>query len=163
MSYWDININEICIPDYVAETILVPYIENGYYKNRNVKENDTVIVIRPPSLSASSVQPMKVKIWKRTCLGFCPENCKEYHADFDGDELQLYFVTERKSIVECSKWELLTERGFDYTKIHKEIPSVSYNSVKELRKNFMLHTTMSFRQLLKVKDFNYTEKSVKYV
>lgn len=147
---WDVPSNTICIPRYVADSLLVPSTSRSgrtasvtiHYAK--VEEGDFAIVVRPPTLWYGNAQPMIVKFWDRTCLGFPPENCGEYHADFDGDEVQLYFVKDPYSVAECSNWEMCTRPSFDYKTIGEHVP-VQCESVRE---NFMAHTTFCFEELL---------------
>jgi hypothetical protein len=111
---WEMPPNHIAIPRMVAKNMrvlrvakdpdtglpLAHYIEDclrtkEYSYNKQSQElvevfdGDWVIVVRPPSLWAGNVQPMKVILWDHECFGISPSNADELHADHDGDEVQV--------------------------------------------------------------------------
>ncbi|MBI4017820.1 MAG: DNA-directed RNA polymerase subunit A' [Candidatus Aenigmarchaeota archaeon] len=65
-------------------------IEAGYIVERHLKDGDTVIFNRQPSLHRMSVMAHRVRIMpgKTFRLNLCV--CKPYNADFDGDEMNLH-------------------------------------------------------------------------
>lgn len=109
----ELAMNEVSVPSYVARKTIVPYLaSSGVVRSRYLQEGDMVICNRPPCLWIGGVQPMRVVIDEtRTCLGFPTLACAPYAADYDGDEVQLYVVTNRDSIAECNMWMGTVSRG----------------------------------------------------
>lgn len=157
---WDLNINEIYIPRYAIKSLKIPSrnydgIDGPKFKYDTVKEGSYVIVVRPPSLNESSVQPMKLKFWDKTAIGISPLNCAEYHADFDGDEMQLYFINTVEAVRECEKWGLITRPMFDFDAIKEELGD-SFD-----RKTFMDNTTINLNEALANVNITPTMKASK--
>lgn len=106
----DISRNEIMVPDYTRDTSRVPTrirngVETPIYGYEGISEDNYAIVISPPCLWKGNVQPKRVRFWNRTALRISPEVCESDHADFDGDEMQIYFLKDPRSIPECERWQ----------------------------------------------------------
>ncbi|KAG0064906.1 hypothetical protein BGZ90_002001 [Linnemannia elongata] len=161
---WDIEKNEIAIPRRVASKMKFPVINKIPYdgapgggallgapipsdvcSSRSIQEGDYMLVVRPPSLWHGNTQPMRVKLWDRESIGFSPANCEEYHADFDGDEVQIYPLGSDEAIAEAMAW-------VDAAGSHKPLDDIAhlipdYDERNDNIKNFMKHTTLSIREL----------------
>jgi len=165
-----------CVPRMVAKNMRVLRTKRdeetglliGSYIEDCLREGDKVIVIRPPSLWAGNVQPMTVLLWEHECFGLVTSHTDEYHADFDGDEMQMYFIDKEESLQECKQWKQLTPCKFykavqtfklpdSYTKFvstnertypkyiaSKYVPE----AYSQLRKRFMVSSTLSVKELL---------------
>ncbi|KAF5863563.1 hypothetical protein ETB97_009807 [Aspergillus alliaceus] len=72
---------------------------------RCVEDGDWAILVRPPSLTYFSTEPMRVRLWDIPTLGISPGEVGFWHGDFDGDEMHLYPVYEEESIEECERWQ----------------------------------------------------------
>jgi RNA polymerase Rpb1, domain 2 len=95
----------IMVPRTLAERVAVPVLGDGVVREGRLKEFTYAIVIRPPTMTSLSCQPMRMEVWDRPCLGFPVQRCKDYNADFDGDEVHVYPMTTRAAELECSQWE----------------------------------------------------------
>lgn len=172
-SSW-VEPNEFCVPRIVAENMKVLKVGRdtetgmllGHYVEDTLKEGDFIMVVRPPSLWAGNDQPMKVVFWEHECFGPSASNLDEYHGDNDGDEMQIYLVTEPESIKECEKWKQLRPDKFlkavmenklppSITKFITTNPREGYDqyyyqpyAYQELRKTFMASSTLSIRELM---------------
>ena len=170
---WEVSMGEIAVPRKLAEnmrvlrvpTLLVdrqtgeivseetrgrPVYEmaSAHYVEDKLREGDTMVIVRPPSLWSGNVQPMKVKLWEHECVGMSPSNTDEYHADHDGDEIQCYFIGTRTALDECSKWSPLNSDKFALTTVQHLLPSQVRDNTTSQRETFMAHTTLSFRELM---------------
>jgi DNA-directed RNA polymerase beta' subunit len=88
-----ININEIGIPIEMANKLII--------NNRFIRNNDYVLFIRHPTLQKMSVMSMKVKVQSSTfTIRMNPALCQAYNADFDGDEMNIFCMSNYKSISE---------------------------------------------------------------
>lgn len=156
---WELSKDEIFIPRYVKGTLKVPTrIKNGkisaVYEYGEVNEGDYAIVIRPPTLWEGNAQPKRIRFWDRTAIGISPEVCADYHADFDGDEMQVYVVKDLASVDECKAWTMQSKDMFDYQKIEEELAE----PVDDCRSEFMQGTTITFREALEGIGVTYSMK-----
>jgi len=154
---WEIEQNEVCISRHALSQVLVPvYYERlgalPSFKYEYVNEGDYAIGVRPPVLWAGNVQPLRVRLWDRPCIGLSPHNCHEYHGDFDGDELQLYFIKHRASALECMKWTLTSTPQFSMDRIREDNPGLT----SCVETTFMESTTMCTSSVLRRDPVNYT-------
>lgn len=170
---WKLRMGEIAIPRKLAENMRVlrvptlfvdretgtlssekvqgrsvHEVASAHYVEDKLREGDTVIVVRPPSLWSGNVQPMKVKLWEHECLGMSPSNTDEYHADHDGDEVQCYFIGTKAALNECSNWLSLNSDKFDLGSMENLLPKQVVDDVMNRRETFMAHTTVSFKELM---------------
>ena len=140
----------------------------NHYIEDCLREGDKVLAIRPPSLWAGNVQPMTVVLWEHECFGVSASNTDEFHADHDGDEMQIYFIAREESLEECTQWKQLNPCKFLEAVKTNKLPQcvtkfVSTNERRgneyipsrivpegyaELRKTFMVTSTLSVRQLV---------------
>lgn len=76
-------------------------IEKGYIVERHLKNGDTVIFNRQPSLHRMSVMAHRVRItpWRTFTLNLCV--CAPYNADFDGDEMNLHVPQTVEALTEA--------------------------------------------------------------
>lgn len=108
---WDLEYNQVCIPLSMASNFRVATTmprdgdaRRTTYGETSISSGDWVLMVRPPSLSHTSVQPFRVKLWERPCIGLYPGRCPEFHADYDGDEMQMYHLSDPESVAECEAW-----------------------------------------------------------
>lgn len=83
-------------------------IESGEYnkfKNHidKIVENEWVILNRQPSLHRLSMMAFKIKPIDGYCISINPLITPPYGADFDGDQMALYVVLNKKSKKECEE------------------------------------------------------------
>lgn len=111
---------EIALPRNIARLMRVPAraidaltgIRTGVIDERSVEDGDWAIVVRPPSLTFYSTQPMKIRLWDTPTLGISPDDVGFWHGDFDGDEMHVYPVYEEGSIRECERWSRDGHKAF---------------------------------------------------
>ena len=74
-------------------------------EERCMRDGDWAIMVRPPSLTLYSAQPVRVRLWDVQTLGVSPDDVGFWHGDFDGDEMHVYPVYEADSVDECQRWQ----------------------------------------------------------
>ncbi|KAM4055241.1 RNA polymerase rpb1 [Hirsutella rhossiliensis] len=143
----DLGKEWVAVPKYLRDKWSVIYFDesSGKYKSRNIEHGDYALVIRPPSLSIRSVQPVRVTFWNETCLGISPYILKAFDGDYDGDEMHVFPVYSQASVQECMDWINTPNPKFDkamdiYAK--SKIPDKGSSQY-----SFMDHTTMSFEEI----------------
>ena len=145
---WDFPRNVIAIPDYLSDKWYVCRLDEttNRYSSMLVKDGDNAVVVRPPSLSARSIQPMVVRYWKHTCMGISPDILKAFEGDYDGDEMHVNPVYSKAAIEECKRWVNTPNKTIDNA---REIYSTLkfYDSCSQ-EGYHMTHTTMSFKQMV---------------
>lgn len=117
------------------------------YSYEPLREGDTVIVNRPPSLWQGSCEPMIVLLWDRECIGLSPHNCADFNADFDGDEVQVYPVSELDSKEECKSWAILTEDRLGLEGIKGLIPHYHSHHPDFQATNYIRHSTYTMAEI----------------
>ncbi|KAF7585534.1 hypothetical protein BBP40_010730 [Aspergillus hancockii] len=80
---------------------------------RCVEDGDWAILVRPPSLTYFSTEPMRIRLWDLPTLGISPGEVGFWHGDFDGDEMHLYPVYDEDSIDECERWQREGHKPFE--------------------------------------------------
>mgnify|MGYP002713734647 CR=1 FL=1 len=153
---WEMPPNHMAIPRMVANNMRVLRIGKdestglslGYYIEDCLREGDWIIAVRPPSLWAGNVQPMKVVLWDHECFGLSPSNADEFHADHDGDEMQIYFMGTEGSIEQCKNWKQLNPCKFAEAVCTIKLPKSATEAYSEIRETFMVHSTLSVKELL---------------
>jgi hypothetical protein len=138
----------ICIPSYLKgiwKVCRLDYATNKYV-TLPVEDGDKCIVVRPPGLTGKSNQALKIKFWNKECLGINQKIVKALHGDYDGDELHIFPIYSKGAIEEWLRWSMTPNHTIDLAE------SIYVNS--ELwdrnaeRDDFMLHTTLSFKQIM---------------
>lgn len=86
---WELEPNTIAVPSYIFKTLAFPCSEGGAVSKKYVSSARKALVVRPPTLWAGNAQIMNVTEWDGDCIRFPSYRCEEYHADFDGDEIQI--------------------------------------------------------------------------
>ncbi len=126
----------------------------GRYVETDLKEGDWVIVVRPPSLHFGNTQHMRVKFWKKDCLGIHPETFSMYHGDFDGDEAHIYPVFDVNSIAECESWDVLPLATFQIARqkfkdicSNLNIDNDILDQNDDNNAKFLEYTTLSSKQI----------------
>ena len=119
------------------------------YTERELREDDYVMVERAPSLSKYNNQPFKVAFWDKECLGVHPKVFSHFHGDYDGDEAHLYVLGDPKSIEEAKTWvhplDGDLESALQYV---KESAQADYEwDGTEGDMDFVAYTTLSFREI----------------
>lgn len=153
---WNIPRLHFAVPRRVANNMKVLRVEkdketglyNKHYTEDKLREGDFIIAVRPPSLWAGNVQPMKVVLWEHECFGLHPSHASEYHADHDGDEMHMTFVTLPSTIEQCEKWVPLTEDPFEVALSRVTLPPTSLSGDRDRYDTFMAHSTLSVRELM---------------
>lgn len=153
--YWTRDRLVVGVPRRVAKNMKVLRVEkdtetglyNKFYKEDHLREGDFLAMVRPPSITHKSVQPMKVVLWDHECLGLPPSHADEFHADHDGDEMHGTFLTFPSTLEECEKWEPMTEDKFATTVDKIDLPTQSISSMEDRYNTYMSHTTLSIKEL----------------
>lgn len=78
---------EVAVPRKIADVL-------------HMKDGDTCLVNRQPSLHRSSMMAHVVRVTDAMTVGISPTVTPPYNADFDGDELNLHHVS-RNNAIEC--------------------------------------------------------------
>lgn len=73
----------------------------GYLIERQLQNGDVAIYVRQPSLHKHSALAMEVVLQPGNVFGFNQCNCPGYNADFDGDEMTLFFVLSEEARAEA--------------------------------------------------------------
>ncbi|KAI5291589.1 hypothetical protein KEM52_000122 [Ascosphaera acerosa] len=100
----------VCVSRVLADGIKTCYVPQPdeelsvRYHERTLKDGDWCILVRPPSLTVQSVQPVMVKIWNHHALEIHPELFTTMHGDYDDDEAHLYPVYDESSVKEAVRW-----------------------------------------------------------
>lgn len=102
----------IALPRNIARIMKVPAriidkatgMQTDVMGERSVEDGDWSIVVRPPSLTFYSTQPMRIRLWDTPTMGISPDDVGFWHGDFDGDEMHVYPVYEKDSVEECERW-----------------------------------------------------------
>lgn len=129
--------------------------QEGAYVEGELRENDWVIVDRPPALNLGNTQPMRVKFWRHDCIGIHPESFSAFHGDFDGDEVQVYPVYSAEAILECESWDQIPSKAFIKGReiYNNHINEMSMNNTRDVPKcddgdaHFLSYTTLSAAQI----------------
>lgn len=150
----DYGSGHVAVPRSIAESMVIPAASldphSGEYSysitERRLKAGDWVILVRPPSLTHNSVQPMRVVIWEEPTLGISHDDVSMFHGDFDGDEMHIYPVYRPESIRECESWMHETNR--DFAKAREVMATRAADRAGTGLYDFMKFTTMSMRQIM---------------
>lgn len=165
---WDLGYDEVCLPISMAKNFraaTMVYGSNGdrrtTYGEVSIRSGDWVLMVRPPSLSHASVQPFKVKLWERPCIGLYPGRCSEFHADYDGDEMQMYHLSDPESIAECKAWcpvsrDPFIEAGEKFRQLTHEAAGLAVptkpqdfsSNNRSYRNTFMAASNMSMEEVI---------------
>ncbi len=80
---------------------IIEKLEPGYIVERHLKDGDTVLFNRQPSLHRMSIMAHEVKVlpYKTFRLNLCV--CPPYNADFDGDEMNMHVLQTEESRAEA--------------------------------------------------------------
>lgn len=150
----DLPRDVICLPQELMRTLIFCAYEKtsdgdetGYYKERCLQDGDYVLLVRPPSLTWESVQPVRVATWDRPAIGIKPELFSAQHGDYDGDEAHIYPVTSNGSLWEAQHWVSPRLEKFDRARqIMKEL-GMDDTSWCDDHSKFINYTTLSAKQL----------------
>lgn len=144
---YDYAENVVCVPKYLKGIwVVTRYVkEEGRYREIAVKDKDSAIAVRPPSLSAKSVQPIVLEFWDSTCLGINPELLKSFEGDYDGDEMHLFPVYSDDAIEECRHW--VNTPNPTMLKAKKIFKESNMPHKDESPGGWMVHTTMSWNEI----------------
>lgn len=86
--------------DAVKESIAAE-LETGDIIERGLRDGDTVLFNRYPSLHRLSIMAHKVKIVEGKTIRMHPTTCKPYNADHDGDEMNIHVPQKEEGKVEA--------------------------------------------------------------
>jgi len=89
--------------DYVTDrNILADSISPGYIVERHLRDGDSVIFNRQPSLHRMSIMAHYVKVLPYRTFRLHPAVCPPYNADFDGDEMNLHVPQSEEARAEAA-------------------------------------------------------------
>jgi DNA-directed RNA polymerase beta' subunit len=95
-------------PNLRMDTVGIPrsFVKNMPFKTgttkRYIQDGDIILLNRQPSLQRMSIMSFKVKIVDNcSTITFNPAVCPAFNADFDGDEMNVFFPTNYVSRVEA--------------------------------------------------------------
>jgi len=89
--------------DYVTDrTVLADSISSGYIVERHLRDGDSVIFNRQPSLHRMSIMAHYVKVLPYRTFRLHPAVCPPYNADFDGDEMNLHVPQSEEARAEAA-------------------------------------------------------------
>lgn len=74
----------------INKQILCEQLKPGYKVERQLIDEDYVLVNRQPTLHKLSIQAHKIKVSNQKTIGLHPCACTPYNADFDGDEMNIH-------------------------------------------------------------------------
>ncbi len=80
---------------------LVETLSIGDVVERHIRDGDTVVFNRQPSLHRNSMMCHTVKVLPYNTLRLNPAVCAPYNADFDGDEMNLHMPQSEEAITEA--------------------------------------------------------------
>lgn len=108
------SVNYVLTPDgkrkkITGETLktTLEELDVGWTVERNLLDNDIVVINRQPSLHRLSMQGHRVKIVPGKTIRLNPLVCTPYNADFDGDEMNLHLPQNEESQAEARNLLLL--------------------------------------------------------
>jgi hypothetical protein len=145
---WDFPRNVVAIPSYLQGKWKVCRFnkETNKYATLPVLDGDRAVVVRPPSLSAKSIQPMVIRFWPETCMGISPDILKSFEGDYDGDEMHVNPVYSDKALEECEAWVNTPNHTVEKAMAKYEASPIPEKD--DRAGGYMIHTTMSFKQML---------------
>lgn len=150
----DLPRDVICLPRELMRTLIFCAYEKsddgeetGYYTERCLQEGDYVLLVRPPSLTWESVQPVKVAVWDRPAIGIKPELFSAQHGDYDGDEAHIYPVTSNGSLWEAQHW--VSPRLEKFDRARQKMTELGMTNALWIddHSKFINFTTLSAKQL----------------
>ena len=80
---------------------LAEKLEFGWVVERQLKDGDTVLFNRQPSLHKMSIMAHTVKVLPNKTFRLNPAVCPPYNADFDGDEMNMHALQTEESRAEA--------------------------------------------------------------
>lgn len=113
-----------------------------------IEQDDTVLVVRPPTLWQGSAQLMKVTLWDEVAIGLSPFNCSDYNADFDGDEVQIYPVAPSPRDQSTASWTMPDSGSLGIDKVIQYIPGYDARDHDSHVRTYMMHNTQSVMDIL---------------
>jgi hypothetical protein len=148
------NREVLCIPYYlhgIWKVCRLDYATNKYI-TLPVEDGDSCIVVRPPGLTGKSNQALKIKFWKSECLGINQKVLKALFGDYDGDEIHAFPIYSRAAIEEWTRWQTTPNPTIDLAEaLYQESGLADPNALNNefgMRDEFMMHTTISFKQIM---------------
>lgn len=90
----NLEIDEIGIPSIFSKNIIIKSRE------RYIRDGDSVILNRQPSLQRHSMMGFRIKITDLYVITINPSVCPAFNADFDGDEMNIFVPQNENSIKE---------------------------------------------------------------
>lgn len=153
---WGPNELDVYAPRHVYDRMLTAGLresEDGLRSTRIARKRNTsfkyALLIRPPTMTVESVQPVRVLPWDRGCIGVHISLCEPLHLDFDGDEVHLYFVSGNEAVTEVKR----AMQEFAGGKFSVESVRLQYKASTPLRHlgtndDYMLPTTLCLSNLV---------------
>lgn len=81
---------------------LAEQLEVGWVVDRQLKDGDTVLFNRQPSLHRMSIMAHNVKVMPGKTFRISPAICPPYNADFDGDEMNMHALQTEEARAESA-------------------------------------------------------------
>lgn len=110
-----LDAGSVSIPEWVATSVCIPYLNNGMIKTRCVHDGDHALLVRQLCMWSGGIQAVVVRMSsdvnstsKVDCSMRLPmQMCAPYAADYDGDKMTLFLMYDELSIAECQafKWD----------------------------------------------------------
>ena len=91
-------------------------LDIGDEVHRHLKDGDSVLLNRQPTLHKGSMMAMKVKVLSGKTFRMNLSTCKSYNADFDGDEMNIHVPQSLESVAEleelsAAKYNIISAQG----------------------------------------------------
>ncbi|MCL7475603.1 MAG: DNA-directed RNA polymerase subunit A' [ANME-2 cluster archaeon] len=80
---------------------LAETLEVGWKVDRQLKDGDTILFNRQPSLHRMSIMAHEVKVLPHKTFRLNPAVCPPYNADFDGDEMNMHVLQTEEARAEA--------------------------------------------------------------
>lgn len=108
----------------------------------SISEGDWGILVRCPSITETSSQPVMVYFWDKHCIGVNPEMCSLLNMDFDGDEVHVFMAISNQASSEIAAlYQIPRSHRFSLDRIR---PLLSWETAEVLNtSNFMRAATIS--------------------
>jgi hypothetical protein len=109
------------------------YCDTRTYQQRKLRPGDYVLINRQPVLGKSSSQIAKVYPSDRTAILLPTDNCSEFNADFDGDEMSIHMFGTSGSIREADMYRMTSRPEMSYEEANTYIdvfPDEDYDSAE---------------------------------
>ncbi|TNJ30705.1 DNA-directed RNA polymerase subunit A [Giardia muris] len=97
-----LNKKALALLDAEARGRIAHALRPGDIVYRHLLPNDTVLFNRQPSLHRMSIMQFNAVVHENRTFSFNPINCTPFNADFDGDEMNLFYLQTQEARAEAS-------------------------------------------------------------